>query len=118
MAVAPPKHDSTRWTVASKTQGAVGFPARPQSQSKAALATITVTEGESIARLKAQVQALQQTLQLLESQGYDVVPQHALHGDMLATQRATPGSMAQTGGGKGACTCAWRPVAATVCAVV
>ena len=70
---------------------------------------------DSIARLQARVQTLQQELQLLKSQGHDVIPQRTVHGDTLATsQRATPGSTAQAGGGKGACMCAWRPMAASV----
>ena len=61
---------------------------------------------DSIARLQARVQTLQQELQLLKSQGHDVIPQRTVHGDTLATsQRATPGSTAQAGGGKGACMC-------------
>ena len=111
--VAPTKRDRTRRTVASKTQDTDSFP--PQPQANTLLVIITATAGQRIARLRARVQTLQQELQLLKSQGHDVIPQRTVHGDTLATsQRATPGSTAQAGGGKGACMCAWRPMAASV----
>ena len=86
--VAPTERDRTRRTVASKTQDTDSFP--PQPQANTVLVITTATAGQSIARLQARVQTLQQELQLLKSQGHDVIPQRAVHDDTLATsQRAT-----------------------------